>query len=57
MEKDIFIKPNDIIIFDDRHKLFCGDCTKIESYNFMENEIATITRRNAKKRMEACKKR
>ncbi len=42
MEKDIFIKPNDIIIFDDRHKLFCGDCTKIESYNFMENEIATM---------------
>ena len=29
MKKDIFIKPNDIIIFDDSHKLFCGNCTKI----------------------------
>lgn len=39
---NIFIKQNDIIIFDDKHKLFCGDSTKIESYDFMENEIATM---------------
>lgn len=42
MNNNIFIKENDLIIFDDKHKLFCGDCTKEESYLFMNNEIATM---------------
>ena len=39
---ETYIKKGDIIIFDNKHKIFCGDSTLKESYNFMGNEQATL---------------
>lgn len=42
MNRETFIKLGDIIIFDNKHKIFCGDCTNKESYDFMKDEIASM---------------
>lgn len=42
MNKEIFIQNGDIIIFDNKHKIYCGDCTLKDSYNFIKDEIATM---------------
>lgn len=39
---DTFIKKGDIIVFDDKHKIICGDCTIEETYKFMNDEKATM---------------
>lgn len=36
------IQKGDLIIFDGKHKIYCGDCTDENSYNFMANEQATM---------------
>lgn len=38
---NIFVQKGDIIVFDNKHKIFCGDCTRKESYSFMQ-EKATL---------------
>lgn len=43
MENQVFIKQGDIIVFDNLHKIYCGDCTKKESYEFLDNELCTLT--------------
>lgn len=42
MENKIFIKRGDIVVFNDKHKIYCGDSTKKESYNHMTKK-ATMT--------------
>lgn len=37
-----FIKAGDIVVFDNKHKIYCGDSTQESSYDFMKNEIATL---------------
>lgn len=39
---NVFIKKGDIIVFDDKHKIYCGDSTLKESYDFMGDEIASM---------------
>ena len=39
---ETFIQKNDIIVFDKKHKIFCGDCTLDDSYKFMKDEEATL---------------
>ena len=40
--EETFIQKGDIIVFDNKHKIYCGDCTLKESYDFMKDEIATM---------------
>lgn len=42
VNRDSYIQLGDLIIFDDKHYLVCGDSTKKESYKYMEN-VATMT--------------
>lgn len=37
-----YIQKGDLIVFDDKHLLYCGDSTKEESYQFFK-EMATMT--------------
>lgn len=39
---DSYIKQNDLIIFDDKHYLLCGDSTNDKSFSFLK-EQATMT--------------
>ena len=38
MKDGIFIQKGDLIIFNDKHMLYCGDATQKESYSFMDGE-------------------
>lgn len=40
--REPFIKKGDIIVFDKKHKIYCGDCTQERSYDFMSGEEASI---------------
>lgn len=42
IEKQSYIQPHDLIIFDDKHYLFCGDSTDEKSFQFMQ-EQASLT--------------
>ena len=42
MEKETYIKTGDLIIFDDKQYLYCGDSTDEGSYRFLKEE-ATMT--------------
>lgn len=42
MTRELFIKLGDIVVFDDKHKIYCGDSTKKESYTHMTKK-ATMT--------------
>lgn len=42
MNQEVFIQKGDIIVFDNKHKIYCGDCTDNDSYNFMKNEEASM---------------
>lgn len=42
MENDSFIQKGDLIIFDDKQYLFCGDSTEQKSYEYLK-EQATMT--------------
>lgn len=37
-----FIQKGDIIVFDNKHKIYCGDSTLKESYSFMGDEKASL---------------
>lgn len=36
------IQKGDIIVFDGKHKIYCGDCTNESSYDFMKGEQAAL---------------
>lgn len=40
--KENYIQKGDIIIFDGKHKIYCGDSTLKDSYAFMNEEQATL---------------
>ena len=40
--KENYVKKGDIIVFDNKHKIYCGDSTLEESYSFMKDEEATL---------------
>lgn len=40
--KDRYIQKGDIIVFDGKHKIYCGDSTLKESYDFLGEEQATL---------------
>lgn len=42
MEDKVFVKEGDIIVLNGVHKIYCGDSTKKESYDFMKDEQATM---------------
>ena len=42
METKTIIQEGDIVVFDDKHMIFCGDSSKIESYDFMKGKKATL---------------
>jgi len=39
---DTYIQKGDLIIFDNRHKIYCGDSTLKESYDFLKNDNITL---------------
>lgn len=41
-DRETYIQKGDIIIFDNKHKIYCGDCTLEESYSFMGDDVATL---------------
>lgn len=40
--KEVFVQKGDIIVFDGKHKIYCGDSTLENSYDFMDGEEATL---------------
>lgn len=44
MEKESYVLPGDLIVFDDKNYLYCGDSTQEESYRFLvEKSTMTLT--------------
>lgn len=41
---NIFIKKGDLVVFDDKHKIYCGDSTEIDSFRFIDKKaVLTLT--------------